>query len=187
MTYFTLSSPFLHYLLPDSSVCFILKTGGAENSVHACRRRYAPSRTDQNARKNGIFVHCPYINKGVVHFSRLVVLLWCLSTGETKTPWKKWRIFLEISAKTMDSILYRNYVYCYYPHVCLKVENYPALLTVSSMVFFVSPVDKHHRRTTRREKCTTPYYIRQCNKTPVLSGRFGLCVTAHSDDGTHGR
>ena len=89
MTYFTLSSPFVHYLLPDSSVCFILKTGGAENSVHACRRRYAPSRTDQNARKNGIFVHCPYINKGVVHFSRLVVLLWCLSTGETKTPWKK--------------------------------------------------------------------------------------------------
>lgn len=85
MTYFTLSSPFVHYLLPDSSVCFILKTGGAENSVHACRRRYAPSRTDQNARKNGIFVHCPYINKGVVHFSRLVVLLWCLSTGETKT------------------------------------------------------------------------------------------------------
>lgn len=68
MTYFTLSSPFVHYLLPDSSVCFILKTGGAENSVHACRRRYAPSRTDQNARKNGIFVHCPYINKGVVHF-----------------------------------------------------------------------------------------------------------------------
>ena len=89
MTYFTLSSPFVHYLLPDSSVCFILKIGGAENSVHACRRRYAPSRTDQNARKNGIFVHCPYINKGVVHFSRLVVLLWCLSTGETKTPWKK--------------------------------------------------------------------------------------------------
>ena len=84
MTYFTLSSPFLHYLLPDSSVCFVLKIGGAENSVHACRRRYAPSRTDQNARKNGIFVHCPYINKGVVHFSRLVVLLWCLSTGETK-------------------------------------------------------------------------------------------------------
>ena len=89
MTYFTLSSPFVHYLLPDSSVRFILKTGGAENSVHACRRRCAPSRTDQNARKNGIFVHCPYINKGVVHFSRLVVLLWCLSTGETKTPWKK--------------------------------------------------------------------------------------------------
>lgn len=68
MTYFTLSSPFVHYLLPNSSVCFILKTGGAENSVHACRRRYAPSRTDQNARKNGIFVHCPYINKEVVHF-----------------------------------------------------------------------------------------------------------------------
>ena len=68
MTYFTLSSPFVHYLLPDSSVCFILKIGGAENFVHACRRRYAPSRTDQNARKNGIFVHCPYINKGVVHF-----------------------------------------------------------------------------------------------------------------------
>ena len=84
MTYFTLSSPFVHYLLPDSSVRFILKTGGAENSVHACRRRYAPSRTDQNARMNGIFVHCPYINKGVVHFSRLVVLLWCLSTGGDK-------------------------------------------------------------------------------------------------------
>ncbi len=46
-----------------------------------------------------------------------------------------WRIFLEISAKTMDSIPYRNYVYCYYPYVRLKVENHPALLTVSSMVF----------------------------------------------------
>ena len=46
-----------------------------------------------------------------------------------------WRIFLEISAKTMDSMPYRNYVYCYYPYVCLKVENHPALLTVSSMVF----------------------------------------------------
>ena len=105
MTYFTLSSPFVHYLLPDSSVCFILKTGGAENSVHACRRRYAPSRTDQNARKNGIFVHCPYINKGVVHFSRLVVLLWCLSTGETKTPWKKRSAVpddFQLSSKHMD-------------------------------------------------------------------------------------
>lgn len=61
MTYFTLSSPFVHCLLPDSSVRFILKTGGAENSVHACHRRCAPSRTDQKARKNGIFVHCPYI------------------------------------------------------------------------------------------------------------------------------
>ena len=84
MTYFTLSSPFVHYLLPDSSVRFILKTGGAENSVHACRRRYAPSRTDQNARKNGIFVHCPYLYKGVVHFSHIVVLLWCLSTKGDK-------------------------------------------------------------------------------------------------------
>ena len=111
MTYFTLSSPFVHYLLPDSSVCFILKTGGAENSVHACRRRYAPSRTDQNARKNGIFVHCPYINKGVVHFSRLVVLLWCLSTGETKTPWKKRSAVpddFQLSSKHMDNSSIHN-------------------------------------------------------------------------------
>ena len=112
MTYFTLSSPFVHYLLPDSSVCFILKTGGAENSVHACRRRCAPSRTDQNARKNGIFVHCPYINKGVVHFSRLVVLLWCLSTGETKTPWKKRSAVpddFQLSSKHMDNSSIHNF------------------------------------------------------------------------------
>ena len=112
MTYFTLSSPFVHYLLPDSSVCFVLKIGGAENSVHACRRRCAPSRTDQNARKNGIFVHCPYINKGVVHFSRLVVLLWCLSTGETKTPWKKRSAVpddFQLSSKHMDNSSIHNF------------------------------------------------------------------------------
>lgn len=112
MTYFTLSSPFVHYLLPDSSVRFILKTGGAENSVHACRRRYAPSRTDQNARMNGIFVHCPYINKGVVHFSRLVVLLWCLSTGETKTLWKKRSAVpdnFQLSRKHMDNSSIHNF------------------------------------------------------------------------------
>lgn len=116
MTYFTLSSPFVHYLLPDSSVCFVLKIGGAENSVHACRRRYAPSRTDQNARKNGIFVHCPYLYKGVVHFSRLVVLLWCLSTGETKTPWKKRSAVpddFQLSSKHMDnSSIHNSYRVC---------------------------------------------------------------------------
>lgn len=112
MTYFTLSSPFVHYLLPDSSVCFVLKIGGAENSVHACRRRCAPSRTDQNARKNGIFAHFPYINKGVVHFSRLVVLLWCLSTGETKTPWKKRSAVpddFQLSSKHMDNSSIHNF------------------------------------------------------------------------------
>ena len=83
-----------------------------KNSVHACRRRYAPSRTDQNARKNGIFVHCPYINKEVVHFSRLVVLLWCLSTGETKTPWKKRSAVpdnFQLSRKHMDNSSIHNF------------------------------------------------------------------------------
>lgn len=30
-------------------------------------------------------------------------------------------------------------------------------------------------------------YIRAVYKNPVFPGFFGLCVTAHSDDGTHGR
>ena len=103
---------FVHYLLPDSSVCFILKTGGAENSVHACRRRYAPSRTDQNARKNGIFVHCPYINKGSCTFFPSGCSSVGLSTGETKTPWKKRSAVpddFQLSSKHMDNSSIHNF------------------------------------------------------------------------------
>ncbi len=98
-----------------------------------------------------------------------------------------WRIFLEISAKTMDSIPYRNYVYCYYPYVCLKVENHPALLTVSSMVF-LSPrsTNTTEEQPDGKKMHNSLIYIRAVYKNPVLSG-VGLCVTAHSDDGTHGR
>lgn len=81
-----------------------------------------------------------------------------------------WRIFLEISAKTMDSIPYRNYVYCYYPYVCLKVENYPALLTVSSMVFLSPRSTNTTEEQPDGKMHNSLIYIRAVYKNPVFSG-----------------
>lgn len=70
----------------------------------------------------------------------------------------------------MDSIPYRNYVYCYYPYVCLKVENHPALLTVSSMVF-LSPGRQTPQKNNQTGKMhNSLIYIRAVYKNPVLSG-----------------
>lgn len=69
------------------------------------------------------------------------------------------RIFFEISAKTMDSIPYRNYVYRYYPYVCLKVENHPALLTVSSMVFLSPRSTNTTEEQPDGKNVQLPYYI----------------------------
>jgi hypothetical protein len=98
-----------------------------------------------------------------------------------------WRIFLEISAKTMDSIPYRNYVYCYYPYVCLKVENHPALLTVSSMVFLSPRSTNTTEEQPDGKNVQLPYLYKGSVQKSHSFWRFGLCVTAHSDDGTHGR
>lgn len=98
-----------------------------------------------------------------------------------------WRIFLEISAKTMDSIPYRNYVYCYYPYVCLKVENHPALLTVSSMVFLSPRSTNTTEEQPDGKNVQLPYLYKGSVQKSRSFWRFGLCVTAHSDDGTHGR
>ncbi|WP_294653009.1 hypothetical protein [uncultured Ruminococcus sp.] len=49
-------------------------------------RRHAQTKMPE---RTGFLYTALIYSKGVVHFSRLVVLLWCLSTGETKTPWKK--------------------------------------------------------------------------------------------------
>ena len=98
-----------------------------------------------------------------------------------------WRIFLEISAKTIDSIPYRNYVYCYYPYVCLKVENYPALLTVSSMVFLSPRSTNTTEEQPDGKNAQLPYLYKGSVQKSRSFWRFGLCVTAHSDDGTHGR
>ena len=98
-----------------------------------------------------------------------------------------WQIFFEISAKTMDSIPYRNYVYCYYPYVCLKVENYPALLTVSSMVFLSPRSTNTTEEQPDGKNVQLPYLYKGSVQKSRFFWHFGLCVTAHSDDGTHGR
>lgn len=95
-----------------------------------------------------------------------------------------WRTFLEISAKTMDSIPYRNYVYCYYPYVCLKVENHPALLTVSSMVFLSPRSTNTTEEQPDGKNAQLPYLYKGSVQKSRFFWHFGLCVTAHSDDGT---
>ena len=97
-----------------------------------------------------------------------------------------WRIFLEISAKTIDSIPYRNYVYCYNTNVCLKVENHPALLTVSSMVFLSPRSTNTTEEQPDGKNAQLPYLYKGSVQKSLFFLHFGLCVTAHSDDGTHG-
>ena len=118
MTYFTLSSPFVHYLLPDSSVCFILKIGGAENFVHACRRRYAPSRTDQKSQKDWGFLYTALIYIRVLYIFP-ISLFFCgvCRPKETKTPWKKHSAsldYFQMTNKHMDKGSIPVYGFCRY-------------------------------------------------------------------------
>ena len=61
--------------------------------------------------------------------------------------------------------------YFLYPYVCLKVENHPALLIVSSMVFLSPRSTNTTEEQPDGKNVQLPYlYIRAVYKNPVLSG-----------------